>query len=370
MDVEVCSILDRLGIHIVWFDSLGAKCACIAIESSEGFIVIDPGAAEMQPSYPLSLEEKFELRRRAIQSIEKYMHRACAVIVTHYHYDHHVLPGDVDILDPRKYWLTARLLILKNPNMYINESQWDRARLFLSELLKLLGKSLDEYITEPQQHEFRDPVEELNIALSKNFGDYQSRREELLKKGRRWFEKLCSMWSSKPWIKEIDLGSTKIVWGDGRVFVIGGVEVEVLKPWFHGLEYDRTGWITPLIIRKNNYRIFYSSDVMGPEIEDYAEFIAKLRPDIVVLDGPPTYLYPYMLNRINLRRTIDNAITILSSKPGLVIYDHHLLREPRWRLRVQDVFREAEKQGVTILTAAECLGKTPLIDVLGGRSSS
>ena len=356
--------LEKLGVRLLWFDSLGAKCAAVAVESSAGTILVDPGAAEMQPSYPLSLTEKFELRRRAIKLIEKYLKSAIAAVITHYHYDHHFLPSDPDLDDKRV--LLGKILIIKNPNKYINESQWGRARLFLRELTALTGDALDNFIMEPQEVSFDDPTEDLNIALSKDFGSYSSRRRELLAKGKKWFTRLCrELWSKRPWVKELTLrDGTKIVWGDGRTFEFGDTVIQVLRPWFHGIEYDRTGWVLPLVIRKNNYTVFYSSDLMGPPIEDYAEYIVKLRPDAVILDGPPTYLFPYMLNRVNLRRAINNAITIVNSGPKLLIYDHHLLREKRWRERTAEVFEEAKRNDVPVLTAAEYLGKKPLIDEL------
>ena len=361
---DAVSMLENLGVRLLWFDSLGAKCASVAVETSAGMVVIDPGAAEMQPSYPLPLIEKFELRRRAIKVIEKHLKSAIAVIITHYHYDHHFLPTDVDIDD--EYVLLKKLLILKNPNKYINESQWDRARLFLSELLALVGETLDSFLIEPQEVDFDDPTENLSIALSKDFGSYSGRRKELLAKGKKWFTKLVSeVWSKKPWVKELTLrDGTKVVWGDERTFEFGDTVIQVIGPWFHGIEYDRTGWVLPLVIKKRNHIIFYSSDLMGPSIEDYAEYIAKLKPDVVILDGPPTYLFPYMLNRINLKRAIDNAITIINSGPKLLIYDHHLLREKRWRERTAEVFEEARKNVVPVLTAAEYLGRRPLIDEL------
>ncbi len=359
-------LLEEIGIRLLWFDSLGAKCASVVVESSAGPIVIDPGAAEMQPSYPLPSEEKIALRRRAIEVIEDWCRVAKVIVITHYHYDHHVLPSDHAIRDPKSMWFGAELLVLKNPNMYINESQWERARLFLSELLRLVGEDLTKYMCEPKVREFPDPVESLSIALSKNFGDYQRRREELLAKGRTWFRNLVEkLWSRKSWIEEITLpNEVKIMWGDGKCLEVGDTVLEILNPWFHGIEYDRTGWVTPIVIKRRNYVVFYSSDLMGPMIEDYAEYIARLRPDVVILDGPPTYLFPYMLNRVNLKRAVDNAVTIVSSRPKLLIYDHHLLREKRWRSRVAEVFEEAEKCGVEVLTAAEYLGRKPLIDTL------
>jgi len=364
--VSCKELLKKLGINLIWSDSLGAKSFSVSVEGSEGIIVIDPGAAQMQPSYPLPKSKKRELRAKAIGSIESWCWRAKALIITHYHYDHHIIPTDPDVKSPIKMWLSRKLLIVKNPNMYINESQWFRARKFLNELLKLVGDDISRYLIKPEAVDFEDPVNNLSIALSKDFGDYRSRREELLLKGKSWFMNLVrKLWSKEPWVTEIKLNEgSRIVWGDGKEFMFGDIYIKVLEPWFHGIEYDRTGWVTPVLIRKGNYVIFYSSDLMGPVIEDYAERIAKLKADVLILDGPPTYLFPYMFNRINLRRAIDNIVSITNSKPKLIIYDHHLLRERKWREYVSEVFVEAEKNGVMFLTVAECLGKKPLIDML------
>ena len=40
-------------------------------------------------------------------------------------------------------------------------------------------------------------------------------------------------------------------------------------------------------------------------IEDYAQWIIDENPDILILDGPPTCLFGYMVIRNNLQRAID-----------------------------------------------------------------
>ncbi len=359
------SVLQELGIRLIWFDSMGAKSSCVAVETAEGPVVIDPGASKMQPSYPLPSEEKLRLKSRALGEIYGWLRRARAVVITHYHYDHHLVPGEEGAPpDPAPY--RGKLIIAKDPNAYINESQWKRARDLFSSILEASGDRLEGHLTEPLREDFPDPVENLPLASSADFGDYAPRRRELLAKGRKWFQKLArGLWSSEPWVEEFELGDgTRVVWGDGRTFEIGGVRFEILGPWFHGLEYDRTGWVTPVVVRRGGRVAFITSDVMGPEIEDYAEAVASARPDAVILDGPPTYLFPFMLNRINLERAVENAIRIVEAEPELIVYDHHLLRERRWRERVRRVFAAAEREGVTLTTAAEVRGDRPLIDTL------
>ena len=106
----------------------------------------------------------------------------------------------------------------------------------------------------------------------------------------------------------------------------------------------------------------FSSDLQGPEIEDYAAWIIDENPDFLVLDGPPTYLFGYMLNRINLNRAVENLCWIISeTKTPTIIYDHHLLRDAKYRERVSRVYDIAKRKNKSVITAAEFLGNEPMI---------
>jgi len=320
----------------------------------------------MQPSYPLPSTEKARLRCMAVEIIKKYAKESHTIIITHYHYDHHIRVNDDCLKGINIY--KNKIIYLKNPNVYINASQWKRARLFIEELLAEHNESLVKYMIKPVYRKYRDPVENLKYIHSRDYGDYTRRREELLAKGKKWFMSLTLLWKTNPWIRDnITIGETKILWAEGRSITNGRTSIIIGKPCFHGIEYDRTGWVTPLLIRNKGYRIVYTSDLMGPIIEDYAYMIIDYEPDIVIVDGPPTYLYPYMFNRINLERALDNLITIIDHKPELIVYDHHLLRDPQWRIRVKRVLDYGKKAKVKILTASEAIGKKPLIDEITGK---
>jgi predicted metallo-beta-lactamase superfamily hydrolase len=69
-----------------------------------------------------------------------------------------------------------------------------------------------------------------------------------------------------------------------------------------------------------------------------------------------------MINRINLQRAIDNMVAIIKKiKAELIIYDHHLLRDHLYKERMSEVYKKAEKNKKQVITAAEWLGKEPLI---------
>ena len=357
-------IIHSSPIRLLWFDSLGAKSSSFIIEGNGCNILVDPGAAAMQPSYPLPEMEKHRLRSKALGLIREALSRndVRAVIITHYHYDHHPRPGDPEL--PITLF-RGKLVLAKNPNYFINESQWRRARTFFESLAKVAGIRVDELYKEPGKLSIGDPEKAIPKAMARDFGDYSGRRAELLEKGRKWFEGLAELWATGEWVSEFSgEDGTRVIWADGRELEICGIRLRFTEPWFHGVEYDRTGWVVGLLAEFRGRRVFFTSDVMGPIIEDYAEAVAAQRPDLVIVDGPPTYLYPYMLNKINLRRAVENAVTIVRSRPGVMIYDHHLLRERAWRRRVSEVFEVAEEEGVRVLTAAEALGRAPLIDLI------
>jgi predicted metallo-beta-lactamase superfamily hydrolase len=73
---------------------MGAKSSSIFLETPDIKLLVDPGAAGMQPSYPLSPLEKEKYRKKAISGIRRRSKEATHIFVSHYHYDHHTLPSE------------------------------------------------------------------------------------------------------------------------------------------------------------------------------------------------------------------------------------------------------------------------------------
>lgn len=347
----------RIKVRLLWFDSLGAKSSCILIETPDLRLLVDPGVAAMQPGYPLPETEKVRLEKKAFRAIVKAARRADHIFISHYHNDHHISPLE----SPDLY--RGKVVWVKDPNQWINQSQWDRSRDFAERLYETVsGSTTNTLTTKPKKSKFPDPLDDLPLAKSKDYGSYQSRKLELLDKGRRWFNKMARVWATEPWVCEFESGHTKLRFADGKSFTIGNTAVRFTKPFFHGIEYDRVGWVIGLTLEHEGVKVLYTSDVQGPSIEDYAYWIISETPDIAVIDGPATYLFGYMVNRINLQRAIDNAIAIIrNSRAKVIIYDHHLPRDRLYRKRLQAVYDTATECHKVFVTAAEWLGKEPLI---------
>lgn len=338
----------------VWFDSLGAKSSCILVETSCIRVLVDPGASAMHPSFPATPEEKARWLTEAKQAIREASRRADVIVVTHYHYDHYTK-------SPELYG--GKLLLAKSPNQYINSSQRKRAEAFYGSLWAHYRKeSLGDVLRDPVRREYPDPLSELRLALSQDFGDYAERRVELLEKGRRWFEARVREWSSAKVIPELESSRLKVRFADGKQFRLKETTLRFTQPMFHGVEYSRVGWVIPLVVEHGGEKLLYSSDLNGPIVEDYAEWIIREDPDILVLDGPPTYMIPYTLNLINLRRAVKNICRIIQeTSTRLILLDHHLLRDRLYRRRLAEAYRLAESLEKNLVTAAELAGRKPKV---------
>jgi len=122
----------NIKVHLIWFDSLGAKSSSIFVETPDIKLLVDPGAAAMQPTYPLSPEEKEKLKLKALQKISQYSEKARIIFISHYHNDHHTLASKIP--EGFNYFYKNKIIWLKNPNKFINHTQWKRAREFCEEI--------------------------------------------------------------------------------------------------------------------------------------------------------------------------------------------------------------------------------------------
>lgn len=133
------------------FDSFGTRGMATFLDLSAlggKKIFIDPACALAPSRYNLPPHPK-ELARKEEhwQAIVEYAAAADIIIITHYHYDHYnpELP----------HLFEDKIVIIKNPKENINESQKERARIFLT---KITGLAKEIIIGDGQRFEF-DGVE-------------------------------------------------------------------------------------------------------------------------------------------------------------------------------------------------------------------
>ncbi|MCD6465281.1 MBL fold metallo-hydrolase [Candidatus Bathyarchaeota archaeon] len=346
-------------IKLVWFDSFGAKSSATLIKTRDVSVLIDPGIAVMQPSFPAPLAEKIRWAREGREEIKCAAKGSNIIVISHYHWDH-FLPEDMDIYE-------NKLIFAKNPNMYINDSQRRRALNFYSRLLEnFQGEKLSAFLEKPKTKTFKDIFDELEEAKRRNFGDYEERRRELMDKGKAWFERRAAKWAESKWIPEMKMKNCEIKFAEGKTYSFGRTKIRFTGPLFHGIEYSRVGWVFSTVIESEGEKLLHSSDLNGPLIEDYASLIIEENPDYLILDGPMTYMLGYMFNLINFRRTLENAKRIVREVDfKFMIWDHHLPRERKFREHTKEVWALAKELNKNLLTAREFqFGKKPVVEEL------
>jgi predicted metallo-beta-lactamase superfamily hydrolase len=352
-------LLDQMTLQFkpIWFDSMGAKSSCTFVKTPDVSILIDPGASEMQPSFPANEEQKIKWYIAAVQKIKNECKKVDCICISHYHYDHY-FPQDLEVYGGKK-------VFLKNPNEYINSTQRSRAEDFFQQINKYFNlDDSEELVKNRSQKTYGNPLDDLPLALKKDFKSYNSRRKEVLSKGKKRFDKQVSKWITYKPLSEKYHKKTQFIFPENNTYTFKDTTIRFTGPLFHGIEFATVGWVYGLTIEYKDKKLFYSSDLSGPMIEDYADMIIKENPSILILDGPTTYLFGYILNRINLQRTIDNTIRIIKEiNSDVIIYDHHLTREARFRDRTKKVWETAKKTGKKIQTAAEYLGEKTVVEL-------
>jgi len=204
----------------------------------------------------------------------------------------------------------------------------------------------DVLIVTHYHYDHHNPNEELRIYKDKTvFIKHPTEKINFSQKNRASF-----------FLSQIKGLPKRLEYSDGGEFQLGDTKIKFSKPMFHGTG-PKLGYVTEVLI-DDGYRFIHSSDVEGPSVEDQVNFILQNKPNLVILDGPLSYMLGFRYSYESLNSSIENMIKIIDRCPlDSLIVDHHLLRDLKWKERIGEVFKAAEKKGVKVQTAAEYAGK-------------
>lgn len=153
--------------------------------------------------------------------------------------------------------------------------------------------------------------------------------------------------------KLVDL-SVEIDFCDGKKYEFGNTTIELSEPVFHGAN-QKLGFVLEVFISDGKGSFLFSSDVEGPIHEDQTAFIVERGPEVVIIDGPMSYMLGYRFSQNSLDKAIQNLKKISEVVKNLVI-DHHLLRDLKWRTAISELFSYAHQFGTKLQSAAEFCG--------------
>jgi len=166
-------------------------------------------------------------------------------------------------------------------------------------------------------------------------------------------------------LKELRGLPKAVEFADGRSFQHAATTIKFSPPVYHGTN-SRLGYVLETSISCHGEKMVFSSDVEGPSLDEQVNFILRERPDLLILDGPMTYMLGYRYSGESLARSVANITKIISQTPvSVIILDHHLLRDQNYKAKLTKVYECADENGVKVLSAAEYAGREP--DLLEAR---
>jgi len=154
--------------------------------------------------------------------------------------------------------------------------------------------------------------------------------------------------------KEVVENLCDLICCDDSKHKIGDTELVFSPPFFHGPENVRLGYVIMTTVDDGKKRILHASDVQGPVTKNATKYIIDQKPDLLIMDGPPSIFLGWKFSLQNLQDASDNLVKIIETLDCNIILDHHLLRD----IKYKEVFSEPYKKGSTrVKTFAEYLGK-------------
>ena len=146
----------------------------------------------------------------------------------------------------------------------------------------------------------------------------------------------------------------QLIYSDGTIHEFNDTTVSFSPPFFHGPENIRLSYVIMTTIFDSGKKLLHASDVQGPVTKNATDYIINQKPDLLIIDGPPTNFLGWRFSKKNLEKASNNFIKILKKTDCEIILDHHLLRD----LKYKEVYPEPYKIGKNkVKTFAEYLGE-------------
>lgn len=150
--------------------------------------------------------------------------------------------------------------------------------------------------------------------------------------------------------------SESVEFADYRTFEFGNTTLSFSKAVPHGTN-TKLGYVIQLAVDDGHTTFLHTSDVEGPSLDSQLKFILEHEPDILACDGPMSYLM-YKYGNKAMEKSLENLIQIIEKTSiKIMMLDHHLTRDIKWRERMEPVFAAGEAHDCDVTTFAGYLGK-------------
>ncbi len=151
----------------------------------------------------------------------------------------------------------------------------------------------------------------------------------------------------KAFEEEVEGLAKELIWADGQKFEFGKTEIEISPQVWHGSVGSRVGHV--VMVRINEF--VHGSDAQSLADPKAREWVREKRPRFLIVDGYPTIFVGWRMSKKGFEEAKEGLKQVLMEiKPETIIFDHHGVRDPKFREKMDDFW------GLPVKTAAEYLG--------------
>ncbi len=283
-----------MNIRVIGGETLGNRSLSVYVECSDLNILIDPGVAlgYRFNLLPHPLEYISLIETR--KEIENVASHADLIFISHYHYDHFT-----------PFWDEI-------DNLWTFADSESAKKIYSGKRVLL-----------------KNPFENINLSQKNRASQFLSR------------------------VKRI---ASKVEIADSKILEEDKVKLRVSAPMPHGEEGTPLGYVLMLCIEDKGDKFLFASDVEGPISQRVLDEIIRIRPNYLMISGPPLYLLDTKLTRENFSSAILNLEKVTANVEVLIL-DHHLLRSEESLKYIKALKEVADSNGSLLLTRSEFAGK-------------
>lgn len=146
----------------------------------------------------------------------------------------------------------------------------------------------------------------------------------------------------------------EIIYSDDTQHKFGDTTLTFSPPFFHGPENVRLGYVIMTTVDDKKMKVLHASDVQGPVTKNATEYIIDQKPDLLIMDGPPTIFKGWKISQGDIENAAGNLLKIIKTINCEVILDHHLLRDIKYK---ENFPKPYELKDFYVKTFAEYLGE-------------
>ncbi len=287
-------MLKKLKITPIAAESFGVRSMCTLVETPDIAVLLDAGISLAPYRFSL-LPHPLEFQAIAglRRRIAEAANKAKVVTISHYHFDHHT-PSYEDFL--------------------VNWTQDGETARQIYQDKAVIMKNPRKNINPSQRH--------------------------------------------RAWMFQQTGGKTasKLLLADDGEFHFGETTLRFSEAVPHGPEEAFLGWVVMAIVECDGEKFMHTSDVQGPMVARTAQIILGVKPDVLMVGGPPLYLGGFKVDDRQLDMGLRNLRRFVEDIP-ITIVEHHILRDEQWRQKVKLIVEAATIAKHKVVTAAEYAGK-------------